>query len=295
MPFGGFPWGRLAFAETGLAVHAVRRAGRRAAGDLRHRPVRCRWPRRPCWHSASWAPGRRRWSLLARRGARRRSPCCPSARAEGRPVTVAARAGQRARPGMDAFGERERCCATTSTPPTGSPPTSGPAGSTEPDLVMWPENSSDIDPFQRPRGAAPLIDDAVQRRRRADAGRARSLDGPGPDHVSNNGIVWDPATGPGRPLRQAAPGAVRRVHPVPRRARPALITRLDQIPRDFYAGHRPGILTVGPARVGDVICFEVAYDGLVRDVVRGGAAGARRADQQRDVQRHRADRRSSSR
>ena len=29
--------------------------------------------------------------------------------------------------------------------------------------------------------------------------------------------------------------------------------------------------TVGPAKVGDVICFEVAYDGLVRDVVRGGA------------------------
>jgi apolipoprotein N-acyltransferase len=28
---------------------------------------------------------------------------------------------------------------------------------------------------------------------------------------------------------------------------------------------------VGPASVGDVICFEVAYDGLVRDVVTGGA------------------------
>ena len=33
----------------------------------------------------------------------------------------------------------------------------------------------------------------------------------------------------------------------------------------------PGNLTVGPAEVGDVICFEVAYDGLVRDVVTGGA------------------------
>ena len=67
-------------------------------------------------------------------------------------------------------------------------------------------------------------------------------------------------------------------HPVPfgeyipfRAELTGLISRLDQIPRDFYAGHRPGNLTVGPARVGDVICFEVAYDGLVRDVVRGGA------------------------
>jgi apolipoprotein N-acyltransferase len=31
------------------------------------------------------------------------------------------------------------------------------------------------------------------------------------------------------------------------------------------------MLQVGPARVGDVICFEVAYDGLVRDTVTGGA------------------------
>jgi apolipoprotein N-acyltransferase len=27
---------------------------------------------------------------------------------------------------------------------------------------------------------------------------------------------------------------------------------------------------VGPARLADVICFEVAYDGVVRDAVRGG-------------------------
>jgi apolipoprotein N-acyltransferase len=50
-----------------------------------------------------------------------------------------------------------------------------------------------------------------------------------------------------------------------------LFTRLDQIPRDFFAGPKAGVLQVGPARVGDVICFEIAYDGLVRDVVDGGA------------------------
>jgi apolipoprotein N-acyltransferase len=45
------------------------------------------------------------------------------------------------------------------------------------------------------------------------------------------------------------------------------ISRLDQIPRDFFAGPRPGALDIGPTRVGDVICFEIAYDGVVRDVV----------------------------
>ena len=31
------------------------------------------------------------------------------------------------------------------------------------------------------------------------------------------------------------------------------------------------MLHVGPATVGDVICFEVAYDDIVRDTVTGGA------------------------
>jgi apolipoprotein N-acyltransferase len=67
-------------------------------------------------------------------------------------------------------------------------------------------------------------------------------------------------------------------HPVPfgeyipfRAQLSGIVERLEQIPRDFFAGDEPGNLTVGPAEVGDVICFEVAYDGLVRDVVAGGA------------------------
>ena len=39
----------------------------------------------------------------------------------------------------------------------------------------------------------------------------------------------------------------------------------------FTAGDTPGVLQIGPATVGDVICFEVAYDGLVRDTITGGA------------------------
>ncbi len=49
------------------------------------------------------------------------------------------------------------------------------------------------------------------------------------------------------------------------------ISRFDRIPRDFAAGEAVGVLTLGPARIGDVICFEVAYDGVVRDTVLAGA------------------------
>jgi apolipoprotein N-acyltransferase len=94
------------------------------------------------------------------------------------------------------------------------------------------------------------------------------VEGPG-RFISNTGIVWDPVTGPGDTY-------VKR-HPVPLAeyvpARPffrffsPLIDRIH----DFAHGSEVGNLDVGGARVGDVICFEVAYDGLVADVVQGGA------------------------
>ncbi|MDA9912962.1 apolipoprotein N-acyltransferase, partial [Candidatus Nanopelagicales bacterium] len=91
-----------------------------------------------------------------------------------------------------------------------------------------------------------------------------------PTTVLNAGIVWDPVTGPGeRYIKQ---------HPVPfgeyipfREQLANLIGRFDRIPRDFVAGEDSGVLQVGPVVLGDVICFEVAYDDLVRDTVRDGA------------------------
>ena len=48
-----------------------------------------------------------------------------------------------------------------------------------------------------------------------------------------------------------------------------LITRFDRVPRDFGAGTSTGVLDVGPARLGDLICFEVAYNDLSRNAVLG--------------------------
>jgi apolipoprotein N-acyltransferase len=50
-----------------------------------------------------------------------------------------------------------------------------------------------------------------------------------------------------------------------------IITRLQRVPRDFYPGDHSGVLQTGPARLGDVICFEIAYDEIVRDTVNEGA------------------------
>jgi apolipoprotein N-acyltransferase len=47
--------------------------------------------------------------------------------------------------------------------------------------------------------------------------------------------------------------------------------KVDLVARDFAAGSSVGVLPAGPVRLGNVICFEVAYDGLVQDPVRAGA------------------------
>ncbi len=167
-------------------------------------------------------------------------PLLPVGAGEGRPVTVALVQGNVPGVGMDPFGEREQVL-RNHVDATHRLAADVRAGRVDrPDLVVWPENASDIDPFQDPSARA-LIDDAVR-----DVGVpvlvGAVLDGPGPDHVSNTGIVWDPQTGPGRPLRETAPGALRRVHPVPRRAdRP-----------DLAAGPDPaGLLRRAPTRQPD--------------------------------------------
>ncbi|EST24575.1 hypothetical protein N566_24930, partial [Streptomycetaceae bacterium MP113-05] len=144
------------------------------------------------------------------------------------------------------------------------------AGEVErPDLVIWPENSSDIDPSQN-AAAYNRIEEAV------DAVGVPLLVGALVDHpteegyVENQGIVWDPETGPG--------ASYTKQHPVPfgeyvpfRDVLSQVVTRLQRVPRDFWPGDRTGVLQIGPARLGDVICFEIAYDEIVRDTVNDGA------------------------
>jgi apolipoprotein N-acyltransferase len=266
LPFGGFPWGRLAFAETAspftpfaalggapLVTFATALAGALLAAVL----LRSRR-----------APGTAAALAVAAVAVPMAGLPMPTGGGEGRPVTAALVQGGVPGEGMDFLGEREQVLRNhvEATHRLAADVRSGRVP--EPDLVVWPENSSDIDPFTDPR-ARRLIDEAVR-----DVGVpvlvGAVLDGPGTDHVSNTGIVWDPRGGAGERY-------VKR-HPVPfgeyipfRAQLSGLIERLDQIPRDFYAADRPGNLSVGPAEVGDVICFEIAYDGLVRDVVTGGA------------------------
>lgn len=143
----------------------------------------------------------------------------------------------------------------------------------EPDFVVWPENSTDIDPtLDQPtrdlvQSAALLADLPIF--------VGAVMFGPGEDERQTTGLWWDPDTGAGE--RYDKRNLVPFGEWIP--FRDVLLPRLPilkQIGRQGVPGTEPGVIT-GPVerhpglRVGDVICFELAYDETVLDVVRHGA------------------------
>jgi apolipoprotein N-acyltransferase len=138
----------------------------------------------------------------------------------------------------------------------------------QPDLVLWPENASDIDPY-RNADARAAIDAAAQAVGAPLLVGAVVEDPQDPTMVLNQGIVWDPGTGPGATYTKRNLVPFGEYVPF-REVLAPLISRFDRVPRDFAAGEAPGGLDIGGTRIGDSICFDVAYDDALRDAVRDG-------------------------
>jgi apolipoprotein N-acyltransferase len=136
----------------------------------------------------------------------------------------------------------------------------------QPQLVLWPENASDVDPFQDAKAygeiqaattaiGVPILVGAVLQ--------------DGPNNASNTGIVWDPISGPGQ--RYTKRHLVPFGEYIPLRGLISHLTSLTTlVPQNFLPGHTVGTLQVGPATIADVMCFEVAFDEQVRDGVTHG-------------------------
>ena len=273
-PFGGFPWGGIGFTQTdgpllpgaallgapGLALITA------SAGFALAGLVRLLLARRVGVRSSR--------GLLLRGvavlvvpfvvgglglAAEQRGHAAPTA-------DVAIVQGNVPEPGLD-FNARRRAVLDLHAAQTHRLATDVRAGrAARPQLVLWPENSSDIDPYANPDAAA-VIDDAAH-----DIGVpilvGAVVGAPGAG-AYNMGIVWDPVTGPGATYTKR--------HPVPFAeyipARPFFRIFTSWVDRagNFRPGSDPGNLEVGGVPLGDVICFEVVYDDLVRDVIDGGA------------------------
>lgn len=138
----------------------------------------------------------------------------------------------------------------------------------QPSLVVWPENSTDIDP-RTDSAARSLIEGAVK-----SVGvpilLGAVLEGNKPTEVLNAAVLWDPVTGPAVVYVKQRPVPFGEYLPLRSQLAP-LISRFDRVPRDFAKGTDAGVVKVGKATLGLAICFEVAHDDIQRTTVTMGA------------------------
>ncbi|QYJ05066.1 apolipoprotein N-acyltransferase [Nocardioides panacisoli] len=137
----------------------------------------------------------------------------------------------------------------------------------DPDFVLWPENATAVDPFADTEVTAEIRDAVATIDRPVVVG---GLVDDGPDHVLNQGIVWDPVTGPGDRYTKRHPVAYGEYIPYREYWEPNF-GRLSEIERNMKTGTRTAPLDVAGIPVGDAICFDIAYDEVMRDQVRDGA------------------------
>ncbi|MEJ5867907.1 apolipoprotein N-acyltransferase [Pseudokineococcus sp. 5B2Z-1] len=317
-PFGGFGWGRLAFSQAdaptvGLAAlggaplvsFAVATTGAAlalallhlaaAAGEHRLRREEAprtagptsTAPRTLVRSTARALPPLLLAALLAAGGALVPRPTA----AEAGTLVVAAVQGDVPEPGLD-FNAERRAVLDNHVRGTVELADAVAAGrAPQPDVVVWPENASDIDPFANPDAAArieeaaraigaPVLVGTLVRGSRgtglpADleagaSGTGSTGEGLEDDELRNVVVVWDPEEGPTQVYAKRHPVPFGEY--VPHRDFFRLFSdKVDLVRADMVPGLRPGLLDVAGARLGALICFEVVEDGLVDDVVRGGA------------------------
>lgn len=143
----------------------------------------------------------------------------------------------------------------------------------EPDLIVWPESGTDIDPL-RAGVSATQISKLVAKTDIPILIGATTWEGTSPGEPfagpQNAGILWKSQSGPGQLYAKN--------HLVPfgeyiplRNYLAKYISRFDQIPNDFVPGQEPGVFNIKGKQVGDVICFEVAYANHINDTIAAGA------------------------
>jgi apolipoprotein N-acyltransferase len=301
-PFGGFPWGRLAFSQSDaptlrlaaiggapLVSFAVAVAGGLLLLAGWHLFARSSQPpssqqirdtRGILGQDSTQNPDPMGKKALGKAAALALGAVAimatglvvPLPRPDGPTVTVAIVQGNVPRMGLD-FNAQRRAVLDNHVSATEELAAQVAAGSVaRPDLVIWPENSSDIDPLRNADAAAAI--DQAARAIGVPILVGAVMSGPQEGQARNVGLVWVDG--------QGVTASYTKQHPVPFAEYLPFRSIVEPIAKmvtdkagllrsDFQPGDSTGVLTMGPATIGDVICFEIAYDGLVHDTVTSGA------------------------
>ena len=271
-PLGGFPFGRLAFAMADAPVlPAAAYVGSTGVGLLVALAAAC------VAHMAKTLYERRLVPVVVSTALAAALLVAPrllplDTRAENGTVRVGAVQGNVATDFEDAFN---RALEVTGNHAEATRKLADDVGPGNLDMVIWPENSADLDPRDYPASAT-IIDKAAQ------SVQAPVLVGAVPfvDDIRYNDIlVWNPGDVSGRT-----------VHPYYRKHRPVpfaeyvparslvrrLTTQVDRVGIDMLPGNGPSTLTVPAVTQGREvtlamgICCEVAYDDALRTGVKQG-------------------------
>ncbi|MFF0290600.1 apolipoprotein N-acyltransferase [Streptomyces sp. NPDC005262] len=275
VPFGGFPWGKIAFGQadsvflplaavggTPLLSFAVVLCGfglLEAVRSFRTYRSTGQVPRAAVTAAAAAV-------LVPLAGALAALPLVDDSAEDGT-ATVAAIQGNVPRLGLD-FNSQRRAVLDNHARRTEQLAREVKAGKVpQPDFVLWPENSSDLDPY-RNADARIVIDDAVK------AIDAPTVVGavvePDTGKLRNTLIQWDPDGGP------VATYDKRHIQPfgeyMPMRSVARVFSSdVDRVQRDFGPGKKVGVFDLAGTQVGLVTCYEAAFDDAVRDTVEHGS------------------------
>lgn len=275
VPFRGFPWGKIAFGQAdgvflplaavggtpvlGFAVvlcgFGLYEAGRLAVEGRRTREIRRGAAAAALLSVAVPVVG----AIAAR--------TLVSDKAENGSVTVALIQGNVPRAGLD-FASQRQAVLDHHVKETLRLAADIKAGKVaKPTFVLWPENSSDVDPYAD-AGAAAVIDEASKAVGvPISVGGVVERDG----KLLNEQILWDPVKGP------TATYDKRQIQPfgeyLPLRGLVGAINKnwTSMVRQDFSRGTKPGVFDIDGTEVGLATCYEAAFDWDVRDTVTHGA------------------------
>jgi apolipoprotein N-acyltransferase len=136
------------------------------------------------------------------------------------------------------------------------------------DVVVWPENASDLNPLVHPE-AARALDYVTEGMHAPLVTGTITSDAEG--RTYNSLLLWEAGKG--------AVDQYDKIHPVPfaeylpDRAfwypfAPALF---DLVPRDYTIGTRDNVFQIGDVTAGLAICFDIVDDALIRQMIADGA------------------------